>query len=151
MTEETLGLLQTALRSPTVRIIERFTPRSTRVWAIFDDRPVRIALAPISRAASTVWTRWLATVTSIVATPVMSMTTTFARLDWIAVSSCSVSCRARCESSTPMIGRISSRSRTWSTGVESSWIASCCSRMTRSRSSTKLTPTVTAMRFAAGS
>src|SRR4051812_26360271 len=64
---------------------------------------------------------------------------------------CSVSCRARCESSTPMIGRMSSRPRTWSTGVESSRIAACWSRMTRSRSSTKLTPTVTAMRLAAGS
>ena len=36
-------------------------------------------------------------------------------------------------------------------GVESSRIASCCSLMTRSRSSTKETLTVTAMRFAAGS
>ena len=36
-------------------------------------------------------------------------------------------------------------------GVESSRIASCCSRITRSRSWTKLTPTVTAIRFAAGS
>ena len=41
-----------------------------------DDSPVMIALAPISRDASTVWTRWLATVRSMVATPVMSMTTT---------------------------------------------------------------------------
>ena len=110
-----------------------------------------MALAPMRRAASTVWTRWLATVTSMVATPVMSMTTTRARWDWIAPSSCSVSCRARGESSTPMIGRISRRSRTWRTGVESSWMAACCSRITRSRSSTKLTPTVVAMRFAAGS
>ena len=50
-----------------------------------------------------------------------------------------------------MIGRMSRRSRTWSTGVESSRIDSCCSWMTRSRSSTKLTPTVTAIRLAAGS
>ena len=41
--------------------------------------PVMIALAPMRRAASTVWTRWLATLRSIVATPVMSMTTTLAR------------------------------------------------------------------------
>ena len=108
-------------------------------------------LAPISREASTVCTRWLATVASIVATPVMSMTTTVARLSRIAPSSCSVSWRARAESRTPMIGRISRRSRTCRTGVDSSRIASCCSLMTRSRSSTKLTPTVTAMRFAAGS
>ena len=39
-----------------------------------------------------------------------------------------------------MIGRISRRSRTCSTGVESSRIASCCWRMMRSRSWTKLTP-----------
>ena len=38
----------------------------------------------MSRDASTVWTRWLATVRSIVATPVMSMTTTVARLSRIA-------------------------------------------------------------------
>src|SRR4051812_40138530 len=81
----------------------------------------------------------------------MSMTTTFARFVWIAPSSCSVSWRARCESSTPMIGRMSRRPRTWRTGVESSRIAACCSRMTRSRSATKLTPTGTAMRFSAGS
>ena len=62
-----------------------------------------------------------------------------------------MSWRARAESSTPMIGRMSRRSRSCSTGVESSRIASCCSWMTRSRSSTKLTPTVTAIRFAAGS
>ena len=116
-----------------------------------DDSPVMIALAPISRDASTVCTRWLATVTSIDATPVMSITTTLARLALIALSSCSVSWRARCESRTPMIGRMSSRPRTCRTGVESSRIAACCSRMTRSRSSTKLTPTVTAIRFAAGS
>ena len=30
-------------------------------------------------------------------------------------------------------------------------IAACCSRIMRSRSSTKLTPTITAIRFAAGS
>ena len=36
-------------------------------------------------------------------------------------------------------------------GVESSRSASACSRITRSRSSTKLTATVLAMRFAAGS
>ena len=50
-----------------------------------------------------------------------------------------------------MIGRISSRSRTGSTGVDSSRMESCCCRMTRSRSSTKLTATVLAIRFAAGS
>src|ERR1700750_835372 len=60
-----------------------------------DDSPVRIALAPISRDASTVCTRWLATVSSIDATPVMSITTTLARLVWIAPSSCSVRLRAR--------------------------------------------------------
>ena len=37
------------------------------------------------------------------------------------------------------------------TGVDSSRMASCCWRMTRSRSCTKLTPTVLAMRLAAGS
>ena len=110
-----------------------------------------ITLAPISREASTVCTRWLATVESIVGTPVMSITTTRARLARMPRSSCSVSWRARWPSSTPMIGRISSRSRTWRTGVESSRIASCCWRMTRSRSCTKLTATVLAMRLAAGS
>ena len=110
-----------------------------------------ITLAPISRDASTVCTRWFATVESIVGTPVMSITTTLARLARIPRSSCSVSWRARWPSSTPMIGRISSRSRTWRTGVESSRIASCCWRMTRSRSPTKLPATVLAMRLAAGS
>ncbi len=50
-----------------------------------------------------------------------------------------------------MIGRISSRSRTCRTGVDSSRMASCCCRMIRSRSCTKLTATVFAIRFAAGS
>lgn len=50
-----------------------------------------------------------------------------------------------------MIGRTRRRSRTGSTGVESSRMASCCLRMTRSRSSTKLTATVLAIRLAAGS
>ena len=49
-----------------------------------------------------------------------------------------------------MMGRMSSRSRTCSTGVDSSRIASCCCRITRSRSSTKLTATVLAIRLAAG-
>ena len=48
-----------------------------------------------------------------------------------------------------MIGGTSSRSRTGSTGVDSSPMASCCWRMTRS--STKPTATVLAIRFAAGS
>ena len=57
---------------------------------------------------------------SIVATPVMSMTTTVARFSWIAPRSCSVSWRAREESRTPMIGRMSRRSRSCRTGVDSS-------------------------------
>lgn len=88
---------------------------------------------------------------SIVGTPVMSMTTTLARLARMARNSCSVTWRARCESSTPMIGRISSCSRTCSTGVDSSRIASCCWRMMRSRSCTNDTATVLAIRLAAGS
>src|SRR4051795_4834292 len=63
-------------RSPTALTLERSTPMVTSVWAISEDRPVMITLAPISREASTVWTRWLATVESIVGTPVMSITTT---------------------------------------------------------------------------
>ncbi len=51
-----------------------------------------ITLAPIRRDASTVCTRWFATVWSIVGTPVMSITTTFARLVRMPRSSCSVSC-----------------------------------------------------------
>src|SRR2546425_4910323 len=46
---------------------------------------------------------------------------------------------------------IISRSRTCRTGVESSRMASCCSRMIRSRSWTKPTATVLAIRLAAGS
>ena len=54
-----------------------------------------ITLAPINPEASTVCTKWFATVESMVGTPVMSMTTTFARLARIARSSCSVTWRAR--------------------------------------------------------
>src|SRR4029453_12851098 len=43
------------------------------------------------------------------------------------------------------------RASTWGQGGDSSRMAFCCSWMTRSRSSTKLTPTVTAIRLAAGS
>jgi hypothetical protein len=42
--------------------------------------------------------------------------------------SCSVSWRARWGSMTPMMGRMRSRSRTGSTGVDSSRMASCCWR-----------------------
>jgi hypothetical protein len=138
-------------RSPTAFIFDRSTPMVTSVWAISADRPVMITLAPMSRDASTVWTRWLATVESMSGTPVTSMTTTLARFTRMPCRSCSVSWRARCESSTPTMGRMSNRSRTCSTGVESSRIASCCWRITRSRSWTNDTPTVLAMRLAAGS
>src|SRR5574341_8697 len=138
-------------RSPTVAISLRSTPMVTRVWAISGDRPVTITVAPNRRDASTVWTKWLATPESMAATPVTSITTTLARLARIARNSCSVSWRARCGSMTPMMGRMSSRSRTCNTGVDSSRIASCCCRMMRSRSSTNPTATVFAMRFAAGS
>src|SRR5919205_902801 len=82
-------------RSPIALTLERSTPRVTSVWAISGERPVMITLAPMSREASTVCTRWLATVESIVGTPVMSMTTTRARLLRIPRRSCSVSWRAR--------------------------------------------------------
>ena len=45
-----------------VFILLRSTPMVTSVWAISGDRPVMMTLAPISREASTVCTRWLATV-----------------------------------------------------------------------------------------
>ncbi|SLH09912.1 Uncharacterised protein [Mycobacteroides abscessus subsp. abscessus] len=79
------------------------------------------------------------------------MTTTLAQFARMARNSCSVSWRARWLSSTPMIGRISNCSRTCSTGVDSSRMASCCWRMIRSRSSTKEIATVLAIRLAAGS
>src|SRR5439155_1045002 len=66
-------------RSPTVFIFPRSTPMLTRVWAISGDNPVTMTVAPRSRDASTVSTRWLATFESMAATPVMSMTTTRAR------------------------------------------------------------------------
>ena len=56
----------------------------TSVWAISEDRPVMITPAPISRDASTVCTRWLATGSSTSGTPVMSMTTTLAR--WVRIA-----------------------------------------------------------------
>src|SRR6266571_4587989 len=105
-------------RSPTVAISLRSTPIVTSVCAISGDRPVTITVAPSRRDASTVCTRWFATFESMAATPVMSIATTFARLVRIARSSCSVSWRARWGSITPMMGRMSSRSRTCSTGVE---------------------------------
>src|SRR5438094_5080832 len=48
-------------RSPTVFILPRSTPMLTRVWAISADNPVTMTVAPKSREASTVWTRWFAT------------------------------------------------------------------------------------------
>src|SRR6476620_8345691 len=41
-------------RSPTVSILPKSTPITTRVWAISGERPVTIRVAPMSRAASTV-------------------------------------------------------------------------------------------------
>ena len=67
----------------------------TSVWAISGDSPVMMTLAPMSREASTVCTRWLATASSTSGTPVMSMTTTLARCVRMPPSSCSVSWRAR--------------------------------------------------------
>src|SRR5438046_142178 len=81
-------------RSPTVFILLRSTPRVTRVWAISGDRPVTITIAPRSREASTVRTRWFATFESMAGTPVMSITTTLARLVRMARKSCSVRWRA---------------------------------------------------------
>ena len=49
----------------------------------------------------------------------------------------SVMSRARLVSMTPMMGSKRSRSRICSTGVDSSRMASCCWRMTRSRSKTR--------------
>src|SRR5213593_1622612 len=138
-------------RSPTVVILSSCTPMWTSVWAISGDRPVTMTVAPRSREASTVWTRWFATLESMAATPVMSMTTTFARFARIPRRSCSVSSLARSGSITPMIGRMRRRSWTWSTGVDSSRIASCCSRIVLSRSCTNPTATVVAIRLAAGS
>ena len=54
-------------------------------------------------------------------------------------------------SRTPMIGRTRSCSRTASTGVDSSRRVVCCWRITRSRSSTKLTATVLVIPFAVSS
>src|SRR5437868_8483039 len=78
-------------RSPTVFIFPRSTPIFTIVCAISGESPVTMTVAPRSREASTVCTRWFATVASIAATPVMSMTTTFARLLRMPRNSCSVS------------------------------------------------------------
>jgi hypothetical protein len=97
------------------------------------ETPATMTRAPMRRAASMVCTMWLATRLSTDCTPVMSMTTTLARLARIERSSCSVSWRARCASMMPMIGTSSRPSRNGSTGVGSSWIASCCSRIVRSR------------------
>ena len=47
-----------------VFILLRSTPMVTSVWAIFGDNPVMMTLAPMSRDASTVCTRWFATVWS---------------------------------------------------------------------------------------
>src|SRR6266576_2558948 len=67
-------------RSPTVAISLRSTPIVTSVCAISGERPVTMTVAPSRREASTVCTRWFATFESMAATPVMSITTTFARL-----------------------------------------------------------------------
>src|SRR5438445_10075118 len=71
-------------RSPTVAISLRSTPMVTSVCAISGERPVTITVAPSRRDASTVCTRWFATFESMAATPVMSITTTLARLVRIA-------------------------------------------------------------------
>ncbi len=47
-----------------------------------------MTLAPLKRDASTVWTRWLATVASTSGAPVMSMTSTLARCVRMPPSSC---------------------------------------------------------------
>src|SRR5438093_1281694 len=63
-------------KSPTVFILPRSTPMLTRVWAISADNPVTMTVAPKSREASTVWTRWFATLASMAGTPVISIPTT---------------------------------------------------------------------------
>ena len=149
--EQALRLLEPALQIADRPHHAESTPRSTSVCAISgrepgDDRAARPSAATPHRLHEVVRDRH---VDRRHAGDVDDDDLRAIRLD--RASSCSVSWRARGSRGTPMIGRISSRSRTCSTGVESSRIAACCSRMTRSRSSTKLTPTVTAIRFAAGS
>jgi hypothetical protein len=61
------------------------------VWAMSGAIPLTMETAPISRAASTVWTRWLATLVSTEGTPVTSITTTVARLLRTERNNCSVS------------------------------------------------------------
>jgi hypothetical protein len=109
-----------------------------------------ITVAPRSRAASTVCTRWFATGESMYGTPRDVEHDDLGSIGPMPRSSCSVSWRARCGSMTPMIGRISSTSHL-RTGVDSSRIASRCWDDVRSRSRTKPTATVAAMRLAAGS
>ena len=74
--EHALRLLQTALQIADRLQHPQVDSEVDDRLGDLDDNPVITALAPINRAASTVCTRWFATVSSTVATPVISITTT---------------------------------------------------------------------------
>ena len=59
--EQAFGLLHAALEVADGVHLGKVDPDGHQGLGDLWDRPVRITLAPISREASTAWTRWLAT------------------------------------------------------------------------------------------
>ena len=100
------------------------------VEAIWGRMPLMMQSAPIRRAAVMVLSRCCATSVSTVGTPVMSMIATLAPVSTIRWSSDSITTWVRALSRVPIIGSASTPSHSFTTGVESSSISSCCRRMT---------------------
>ena len=103
------------------------------VWAICGRMPLMMQSAPISRAAVTVLMRCWAVSVSTVGTPVMSRMATSAPVSTMRWSSVSMTTWVRALSSVPIIGKASTPSHSFTTGVESSSMSSCWRRMISSR------------------
>ena len=101
--------------------------------AICGRMPLMMQSAPISRAAVTVFSRCCATSVSTVGTPVMSMMATPAPVSTMRWSSDSMTTWVRALSSVPIMGSASMPSQSFTTGVDSSSMSSCCRAMMRSR------------------
>ena len=92
--EQTLGLFEAALQVTDGADGAEIHSQGYQRLRDGGRQPVMMTLAPLKRDASTVWTRWLATVASTSGAPVMSMTATLARCVRTASQAAAVSCRA---------------------------------------------------------
>ena len=108
-------------------------PSATTVWAIWGRMPEMMHSAPISRAATTVFSRCWATWVSTAGTPVMSMMAWAEPVSTSVWRSFSITTWVRAESKVPTNGTATIPSHSFTTGVDSSSISSAWRAMIWSR------------------